>query len=74
MKSHKIINDDFPQGSLVVRQVKPRANKYVPIWEGLYMVARRTRGGSYFLRDTTNDIATQWVPVSQLRLVSYGNT
>ncbi|OBQ32496.1 MAG: hypothetical protein AN485_21335 [Anabaena sp. MDT14b] len=73
MKRHKIITDDFPQGSLVMRQVKPRANKYVPKWEGPYMVVRRTRGGSYILRDTTNDIVTQGVPVSQLRLVSYEN-
>jgi hypothetical protein len=56
-----------------MRQVKPRANKYVPEWEGPYMVARRTHGGSYILRDTTNEIVTQGVPVSQLRLVSYEN-
>ncbi len=45
MKWHKIITNDFPQGSLVVGQVEPRANKYVPKWEGPYMVVRRTRGG-----------------------------
>ncbi len=32
------------------------------------MMVRRTRGGSYILRDTTNDIVTQGVPVSRLRL------
>ncbi len=35
------------------------------------MVVQHSRGGAYLLRDTTNDLLTNKVPASQLRLISY---
>jgi transposase InsO family protein len=70
-RKNKIIADDFPQGSLVMRQNKLRSAKVDPAWEGPYMVVRRSRGGAYVLRDTTRDELSQRVPASQLKLISY---
>jgi hypothetical protein len=73
LKRHKIIKDDFPQGSLVMKQVIPRSSKAEPGWEGPYTVMRRTRGGTYILRDQTGEVSAKGTPVSQLRLISYEN-
>ncbi len=45
-KKRKIITEDLPEGSLVMRQVKPRGSKMLPGWEGPYVVIRRSRGGA----------------------------
>ena len=71
VKRHKIIKDDFPAGSLVMRQQVPKGSKLTPAWEGPYIVVHRSRGGPYTLRDSTNDLLCHKVPASQLRLVSY---
>ena len=73
MKRHKIIKEDFPHGSMVMKQVIPRANKATPAWEGPYIVVRRNRGGSYLLRDGTGDLLSGTTPIFQLRLISYEN-
>jgi transposase InsO family protein len=71
---HKIINDDYPAGALVMKQVLPRGSKMLPTWEGPYMVILRSRSGGYVLRDTLNEELVHKVPASQLRLVSYEGT
>jgi transposase InsO family protein len=70
MKRHRIIQDDFPAGALVMRQQIPRLSKAHPAWEGPYIVVRRTQGGAYILRNTLDEELSHRVPVNQLRLVS----
>ncbi len=68
---HQIINEDYPAGALVIKQVLPRGSKMLPTWEGPYMVILRSSSGGYMLRDTLKEELLHKVPASQLRLASY---
>ena len=70
-KRHKMIAEDLPPGSMVMKQVKPFPRSGEPAWEGPFFVLQRNRGGSYVLRDATNALVPRPTPLSQLRLVSY---
>jgi len=70
IKSHRIVHEEFPPGSLVMRKVVVKGSNMEPKFEGPYTVVRRNAGGAYLLRDHTGDIVAQRAPVDQLRLVS----
>ena len=50
-KRNHILSDDYLPGALVMRKVNVRSSKMAPSWEGPFFVIRRSRGGTYFLRD-----------------------
>jgi Chromo (CHRromatin Organisation MOdifier) domain len=62
--------DSIPSGSIVMLVDPTRANKFEPKYVGPYTVIRRTRHGTYVLRDETGDILDRHVPADQLKLVS----
>jgi hypothetical protein len=47
-----------------------RQNKFEPVYIGPYTVVRRTRGGTYVLKDATGDPLDRSVPADQMKLIS----
>jgi hypothetical protein len=65
----KIFDNLFPDGSFVMA-VDPRsADKLQPAYEGPFMVVRRTKGGSYVLKDATGALTPHNYAPSQLKKV-----
>ncbi|KAF9102842.1 hypothetical protein BGX27_010844 [Mortierella sp. AM989] len=63
----KISDIPFPDGSYVMA-IDPRSfDKLQPVYEGPFMVVRRTTGGSYALQDATGALTPRNYAPSQLR-------
>ena len=60
----------FPAGSTVMIKDPTRQNKFEPVYIGPYTVVRRTRGGTYVLKDATGDPLDRSVPADQMKLIS----
>lgn len=67
-ESHKLI--EFPSDSYVMKRVLQKKNKLHPEYEGPFTVVRKTKGGSYILKDETGDLLSNDIPPSQLKLIS----
>ncbi|KAJ8651867.1 hypothetical protein O0I10_012560 [Lichtheimia ornata] len=67
-KHHKLI--DFPTDSHVMKRVLQKKGKLYPEYEGPFTVVRKTKGGSYVLKDEMGDLLPIDVPPSQLKLIS----
>jgi hypothetical protein len=53
-------------GTCVMLKDQLKGDKYGPNYVGPYFVVRRTRAGTYVLRDSTGDILDRRVPIDQL--------
>ena len=62
----------FPTGSTVMIIDPHRSNKFEPKYIGPYTIVRRSRNGSYVLKDLTptGDILDRHVPADQLKMIS----
>lgn len=60
----------IPNGAIVMLVDPKRENKFDPKYIGPYSVVRRTRAGTYVLKDQTGDILERHVPADKLKLVS----
>lgn len=68
-KQHKLV--DFPPNSHVMKRVLQKKGKLHPEYEGPFTVVRRTKGGSYVLKDEQNQLLPIDIPPSQLKLISH---
>jgi hypothetical protein len=69
-KAKRILKEPFPAGSFVMLHDPTRSNKNRAVYEGLFKVLERTRGGSYRLLDHDQSLHPRAVAPSQLKLVS----
>jgi hypothetical protein len=66
-----LLNNALPNGAVVMLVDPTRANKFEPKYVGPYHVVRRTRNGTYVLKEpSTGDLLDRHVPPDQLKLVS----
>jgi transposase InsO family protein len=69
-KHNRTSDDLVPDGSIVMAKVLPIPKKKgIPKYHGPYIVIRRTRGGTYQLRDFNHSILTRLYPPSHLKLI-----
>jgi len=61
--------DPFPDGSFVMAVDPTSSSKLQPVYEGPFLVVRRTTGGSYVLQDSTGALTSRNYAPSQLKLV-----
>ncbi|KAG0221948.1 hypothetical protein BGW41_006287 [Actinomortierella wolfii] len=64
-----ILHTEFPTGSKVMAIDPIAGDKLTPTYEGPYVVVRRTKGGTYELKDGTGDLLGRKFASSQLKLV-----
>ena len=69
-KSHKILDQGFPDGSYVMLNTESRTSKLHPKYEGPFKVLKRTKGGSYTLLDSTGALYPRNVSPDKLKVVS----
>jgi hypothetical protein len=69
-KSHKILDQGFPDGSYVMLNTESRTSKLHPKYEGPFKVLKRTKGGSYTLLDSTGVLYPRNVSPDKLKVVS----
>lgn len=69
-KSHKILDQGFPDGSYVMLNTESRTSKLRPKYEGPFKVLKRTKGGSYTLLDSTGALYPRNVSPDKLKVVS----
>lgn len=67
-KKHRLI--DFPINSHVMKRVLQKKGKLYPDYDGPYTVVRKTKGGSYVLKDEQDQLLPIDIPPSQLKLIS----
>lgn len=72
-KSHKILDQGFPEGSYVMLNTESRTSKLHPKYEGPFKVLKRTQGGSYTLLDSTGALYPRNVSPDKLKIVSLPN-
>jgi hypothetical protein len=65
---------DIPINSPVMVKLPNRTTKLAPLYEGPYIVVRKTRGGSYVLKDETNELLHREYVPSELKMVSIDET
>ena len=69
-KRRNILDDKrFPNGAQVMMLDKTRESKWDPLYEGVFTVVRRNRGGAYVLKDRLGELLKRTVPADQLKLV-----
>lgn len=66
---HKISSDPFPVGSFVMVKDPLSKSKTDPPYIGPFKVLHRTRGGSYQLLDTDNNMFSRATTPSQMKIV-----
>lgn len=66
----QLLQNALPPGATVMLKDMLRSNKFEPKYVGPYTVMRRTRAGTYVVRDATGDMLDRHVPADQLILVS----
>lgn len=66
---HQLI--EFPINSHVMKRVRQKKGKLYPEYDGPYTVIRKTKGGSYILKNEQDELLPADVPPSQLKLISH---
>lgn len=61
---------EIENGTHVMVKLPHRPNKLAPLYEGPYTVVRRTKGGSYVLKDEQNELLHRDYTPSELKIVS----
>ena len=61
---------DFPTGAIVMLKDPLKSTKWEPKYVGPFVVVRRTRAGTYQLKDGTGAFLERMCPPDQLKLVS----
>ena len=69
-KRHLLLPTSFPNGCVVMIIDQARKDKFQPKYVGPYHVVRRTKGGTYLLKDSTGDMLDRHVPADQMKLIS----
>jgi transposase InsO family protein len=69
-KRRQIAPETFPPGAQVMVLNVDRKSKFDPRYIGPYQIERRSRTGTYVLRDAVGDILDRRVPADQIKLVS----
>ncbi len=69
-KKRRVVVSGLPAGSTVMYNDPKRINKFEPKYIGPYTVIRRTRNGTYALRDGAGDILDHHVTLDQLKVLS----
>ncbi|KAF9367099.1 hypothetical protein BGX21_007833, partial [Mortierella sp. AD011] len=64
-----ILQNEFPDGAMVMTLDPIKGSKLAPRYEGPYTVVKRTSHGSYILKDGTGDTLKRHYAPSQLKLV-----
>ncbi|OAD76541.1 hypothetical protein PHYBLDRAFT_157933, partial [Phycomyces blakesleeanus NRRL 1555(-)] len=67
---HKNILIDIPKGTHVKVRLQHRPNKLPPIYEGLYKVVRRNKGGSYELKVEQGELLHRNYTPSELKMAT----
>ena len=66
-----LLNNALPNGAIVMLIDQLRTNKHEPKYVGPYHVVRRTRNGTYVLKEpASGDLLDRQVPPDQLKLIS----
>jgi hypothetical protein len=68
--SHKILQEGYPKGALVMKRVDVRNAKTEPRYEGPFKVLEKTRNNAYVLLDAAGALYQKRVPADQLKLIS----
>jgi len=68
--SHRILEDGFPIGAMVMKKVDTIAAKSNAKFEGPFKVLEKTKYGTYVLLDRTNALYQKRVPADHLKLIS----
>lgn len=69
-KRRQLLPTSIPNGATVMVIDKNRTNKFEPKFIGPYTIIRRSRGGSYILRDMSGDMLDRRVPADQLKILN----
>jgi len=73
-EKHYII-EDIPAGTpVMIRYAEGRSNKLAPLYSGPYIVVRRTKAGTYVLKDETNELLHREYTPSELKIVTLDET
>lgn len=73
-QKHYII-ENIPAGTpVMIRFAEGRSNKLAPLYSGPYIVVRRTRAGTYVLKDDANELLHREYTPSELKVVSLDET
>lgn len=65
---------DIPNGTAVMVRLPGRTSKLAPLYEGPFIVVRKTQGGSYVLKDEQNELLHRDYVPSELKVVSIDET
>ncbi|KAG1467964.1 hypothetical protein G6F56_004110 [Rhizopus delemar] len=65
---------DIEEGTPVMVKLPNRPHKLAPIYEGPFVVVRKTQGGTYVLKDETNELLHREYTPSELKIVSIDET
>jgi len=70
-KQRRVLTENsFPVGAIVTIRDPTRNDKFQPKYLGPYTIIRRTRNGTFQLKDETGVMLDRHVPVDQLKLIS----
>jgi hypothetical protein len=69
--SHKILEDGFPPGAMVMKLVDVKNSGMDPSYEGPFKILSKTRNNAYVLLDRTGSLYPKNVTFSKLKLISY---
>lgn len=70
MKRRSVVLKGLPAGTAVMLNDPRRQNKFEPKYIGPYNIVRRTRNGTYVLRDAAGDLLDRHVQLDQLKVLS----
>ena len=65
----QLLESSIPAGTTVMLKDPIRQNKFEPKYVGPYHVVRRTRNGTYLLKDAAGDNLDRGVPIDQLKIL-----
>ena len=69
-EKHNTIINDFKEGSTVMVKISSMTESLNPIYEGPYTIIRKTKGGSYILRDEMGVLMSRDYTPSELKQVN----
>ena len=69
-EKHNTIINDFKEGSTVMVKIPSMTGSLNPIYEGPYTIIRKTKGGSYILRDEMGVLMSRDYTPSELKQVN----
>ena len=62
--------ESLPAGATVMVRNVYKTRKFDPVYLGPYTIERRSRSGTYVLRDAVGDILDRRIPADQIKLIS----